>query len=105
MRLASSQAGRKLVSFWSAGHLWQERFQSAREYCKMFASILVDKMGFKQCPSDPCLFMRKNATGLVIILCYIDDKLCVGDRRAIEEALKEVKSHGLSMTVENQLHV
>jgi hypothetical protein len=76
--------------------------QAARQYFKKFEMILK-KMGFEQCASDPCLFMRKNELGLVIILCYVDDNLCTGNRKALEQMLKEVVQHGLNITVEHEL--
>ena len=77
--------------------------QSARQYFKKFASIVVDKLGFKQCQSDPCLFMKKDANGVCIILVYVDDCLAVGDRKAIDAALKGIKENGFSMTVSEEL--
>ena len=77
--------------------------QSARMYFKKFTDVLVDKMGFKQCPSDPCLFMRKNEKGTVVILSYVDDNCTVGDKAAIEQALEEIKSHGFNITVDHKL--
>jgi Reverse transcriptase (RNA-dependent DNA polymerase) len=38
--------------------------QAARQYFKRFEAILKG-IGFKQCGSDPCLFMRTNELGLV----------------------------------------
>jgi Reverse transcriptase (RNA-dependent DNA polymerase)/gag-polypeptide of LTR copia-type len=77
--------------------------QSARQYFKKFESILTMKMGFKQCGSDPCLFMRENEKGLVIVLCYVDDNLCIGNREALDQMLKEIVQYGLNITVENEL--
>ncbi len=77
--------------------------QSARYYFKKFESVLVKKMGFKQCPCDPCLFYRKNELGICIILCYVDDNLTAGHKAAIDQAIKEIKSHGFNLTIENEL--
>ena len=77
--------------------------QSARMYYLKFSDILVDKLGFKQCKSDPCLFMRKNELGICIILCYVDDNLTIGHRKAIDQVLQGIREHGLNMTVEEQL--
>ena len=57
--------------------------QAARQYFKKFEEILVKRMGFQQCKSDPCLYMRKSKKGIVIILSYIDDNLCVGNKEAL----------------------
>ena len=43
---------------------------SAQDFVK---DILVDKMQFKECPSDPCFFMRQDNKGVCFILSYVDD--------------------------------
>jgi hypothetical protein len=60
-------------------------------------------MGFKQYASDSCLFMRVNELGIVIILCYVDDNLCIGNKRALHQMLKEIREEGLNIAVENEL--
>jgi len=77
--------------------------QSARCYFNKFRDLLVGKMGFKQCPCDPCLFMRKNEKGTVVILSCVDDNCTVGDKAAIEQVLEEIKSHGFNITVDQKL--
>jgi hypothetical protein len=76
--------------------------QSARMYYLKYKEIL-SKMGFKACPSDPCLFMRENQDGVCFILCYVDDNLTVGTPKAIKAVVEEIKQYGLSVTVENEL--
>ena len=62
------------------------------------------KLGFKQCKSDPCLYYRKTAKGIVIVLTYVDDNLCVGQREALEEFIGQFQAHGeLEITVEEKL--
>ena len=77
--------------------------QAARQYFKKFENILTTKMNFRQCASDPCLFMRRDEFGIVIILCYVDDNFCIGHTRALRQMLKEIVQHGLNITVENKL--
>ena len=77
--------------------------QSARQYFKKFSDVLVTKMGFRQCASDPCMFMRENKNGVVIILCYVDDNLTIGDQVAIDEMLVEIQKHGFSITIDHEL--
>ena len=36
---------------------------------------------------DPCLFLRENELGTVIIGLYVDDLLCMGDKEAVDDAL------------------
>ena len=77
--------------------------QASRQYNKKFASILK-KMGFSQSRSDPCLFIRRNDDGLVIILTYVDDNLCIGNKEALKKMLKEIVTHGLQITIEEELN-
>ena len=76
--------------------------QASRQYNKKFSSILR-KMGFNQCRSDPCLFYRKNDKGIVIILTYVDDNLCIGNGNALKQMLEEIPRHGLQITIEDKL--
>ena len=76
--------------------------QASRQYNKKFSSILR-KMGFSQCRSDPCLFYRKNDNGIVIVLTYVDDNLCIGNGNALKQMLEEIPRHGLQITIEDKL--
>jgi Reverse transcriptase (RNA-dependent DNA polymerase) len=76
--------------------------QAARQYFKKFESILK-KIGFQQCGSDPCLFMRKNEYGIVMLLCYVDDNLCIGNKAALAQVCKEIVANGLNITEKNEL--
>ena len=40
---------------------------------------------------DPCLLFRRNATGLCIVIVYVDDCLCLGDEQALTLAVQEIK--------------
>ena len=61
----------------------------------------MEKIGFKTCPSDPCLFYRKNELGIVIVVSYVDDNACCGHKAAIEDMLKGLTEHGLTYTKES----
>jgi hypothetical protein len=77
--------------------------QSARQYFKKFATILK-KIGFRQCPSDPCLFFLKNEHGIALLICYVDDcGLAYSSESVKEHVLKGIKEHGLNFTVMNTL--
>ena len=52
--------------------------QASRQYNKRFNDVLVNKLGFQQCRADRCLFYKKDDNGIVIVLTYVDDNLCVG---------------------------
>ena len=76
--------------------------QASRQYNKKFTSVLI-AMGFEQSKADQCLYYKKSDKGIVIVLTYVDDNLCVGHRAALEDVTKEIVKHGLQITVENEL--
>ena len=76
--------------------------QASRQYNKKFTSVLI-AMGFEQSKADQCLYYKKSEKGIVIVLTYVDDNLCVGHRAALEDVTKEIVKHGLHITVENEL--
>jgi hypothetical protein len=41
--------------------------------------------GFQQSTHDQCLFFKRVAAGLVIVLTHVDDMLCIGPRELLEE--------------------
>ena len=59
---------------------------------KKLVEVLVGEMKFKKCLNDPCLLMRENKNGFVIICIYIDDTLCIGNRNPIKKFKKEIKN-------------
>ena len=78
--------------------LRQVSIQYAKKYCEV-----LESMGFKSCPSDPCLFMRGTDNERLFILTYVDDNLCIGKKEAIESFLTEFKSNEFTFTVEDTL--
>ena len=60
--------------------------QAARQYHKKAVEILKN-IGFSGGTIDPCLFSRKNKSGLVLIALYVDDNLMIGHSEAIEETI------------------
>jgi len=53
--------------------------QSPRAWFHSIATVLVD-FDFKQCESDPCIFIHKNANGeRTYIALYVDDLITAGD--------------------------
>jgi len=45
---------------------------AARHYFNFFSKILIE-IGFQQSPADPCLFLFKNALGIMLVIVYVDD--------------------------------
>ena len=66
--------------------------QSARAYFKKFVQVMKD-IGFKQSTADPCLFVRRNELGVAYIAMWVDDCLCIGDKRAIDDAIAGISKH------------
>ena len=66
--------------------------QSARAYFKKAVKVLIE-IGFKQSAADPCLFVRRNELGIVFVAMWVDDCLFVGDKAAIDDAIKEFQKH------------
>ena len=76
--------------------------QAARQYYLTYQRSL-EKIGFKQCPCDPCLFYKKDELGIAILLIYVDDNLMVGDEAALQQAVKDIKKEGYTITVSEDL--
>jgi hypothetical protein len=76
--------------------------QSSRIYYNTYSKI-IESFGFKKCPADPCLFMRNDEDGICIILCYVDDNLVIGKRKAIDKLFKQLDESILTYTVEDKL--
>ncbi len=64
----------------------------------MFARIMKE-LGFTQSAADPCLFIRKNELGLAIVLIYVDDGLCVGNKPALRQFFDQLREKSLELKV------
>ena len=76
--------------------------QAARQYYKKARGILR-KIGFTGGDVDPCLFVKQSSLGIVFIALYVDDNLLVGHPKAIEDAIQQMKKHGLILKIEDDL--
>jgi len=63
----------------------------------------LKKIGFKGGTADPCLFIKQSMNGVIIISVYIDDKFCVGHKKALAEFVEDLKKHGLLVKVVSNL--
>ena len=52
--------------------------------------ILTKKMDFEKCLADQCLLKREDKAGVVLICIYVDDALCMKDRKALEKFTDEI---------------
>ena len=65
--------------------------QAARQFFKKMIEVLEKKMNFVQSMNDQCLLMRNDQNRTIIACLYIDDTLCVGDKKPINAFKKEIK--------------
>jgi hypothetical protein len=66
--------------------------QSVRAYYKKFTAVLLEE-GFMQLAADPCLYVQRDNMGVVYLAKYVDDCLCVGDNKAIRNAIAKIGNH------------
>ena len=76
--------------------------QASHLYNRKFCNTL-ESMGFKRCPSDPCLFMRGEGKNRIYLLEYVDDNLLIGSTENLEALLKEMEKTEFTFTVERSL--
>ena len=76
--------------------------QASKKYYKKAHGILR-KIGFTGGDVDPCLFVNKSLKGIMFIALYVDDNLLVGHPDAIEDAIQQMKKHGLILKIEDDL--
>ena len=65
--------------------------QAARQFFKKMIEVLEKKMNFVQSMNDQCLLIRNDQNGIIIVCLYIDDTLCMGDKKALDTFKKEIK--------------
>ena len=66
--------------------------QAARQFYKKFIQVMTSsKTKFENCLADGCLLKRENEYGILIVCIYVDDTMCIGTRKAIDQFKKELK--------------
>jgi hypothetical protein len=66
--------------------------QAARQWWRKFISMLVDEFKFNKSQADACVLIREDEEGTIILCIYVDDALMVGDPRAIQKTVKQLRS-------------
>lgn len=56
--------------------------QAPRQLCFKINSFLVDTLGYKSCPYEPCLYLKHENDNVRIIVLYVDDLLIAGKNRS-----------------------
>ncbi len=70
--------------------------QSPRQwYFKMHAFLI--EIGFISSLNDPCLYIRHQSSGILLIALYVDDLLIAGSSKAEVESIKDKLSHRFEM--------
>ena len=64
---------------------------------------MTTKLNFEAGKVDPCLLIRTNEDGTVIVALYVDDCLCIGDLTLIKSLEKGLEEASLIIKVENDL--
>jgi len=67
--------------------------QAARAFNSSFNTVLETKLKFVRSKADPCVYMRKDTNGTVMLLLYVDDGLCIGNKQAIKHATRDLQLH------------
>jgi len=77
--------------------------QAARHYFDFISKIIIE-IGFQQSPADPCLFLLKNAMGIMLVIIYVDDVgLAYSSCALVEFLFNELKKRKINYTVEIDL--
>jgi hypothetical protein len=75
--------------------------QSARQFYLKLRMILLS-LGMKQSVADPCLFVKQDTNGILIVAVYVDDCYIVGHEKCIENFISDIKSKGLKVKIEDK---
>jgi len=77
---------------------------SARIFWRSFSRHLTsDLVGFEQSLADQCLFFKQGKHGPIYLLLYVDDSICVGHRKDIDETIKLIQLR-FTLTIEGKLN-
>ena len=76
--------------------------QASRQFWIKYVKILK-KIGFEGGYPDPCLYSRRDENGVVFLAVWVDDSLLVGDRKAIDKAIQDLKNEGFTLKEDGTL--
>ena len=76
--------------------------QASRQFWKKYTDKLK-KIGFVGGYPDPCLYSRRDEYGVVFLAVWVDDSLLVGDKKAIDMAVQDLKNEGFSLKEDGSL--
>ena len=64
--------------------------QAARQFFRKLKEVLV-KLGFETSKVDPCLLIKKDEKRVIFVGLYVDDCLCVGSKKQIENLKSRIQ--------------
>ena len=76
--------------------------QASRQFWIKYVEILR-KIGFEGGYPDPCLYSRRDENGVVFLAVWVDDSLLVGDSKAIDKAIQDLKDEGFTLKEDGSL--
>ena len=76
--------------------------QASRQWWIKYVEKLR-KIGFEGGYPDPCLYSRRDEDGVVFLAVWVDDSLLVGDRKAIDKAIQDLKDEGFVLKEDGSL--
>jgi len=59
------------------------------------------RIGFTQSNVEPCLFVRNDADGIVLMAIHVDDCYMVGTKKGLKSAVEQITKSGLTVKVEH----
>eukprot|EP00171_Calliarthron_tuberculosum_P005917 IDg5917t1 len=62
--------------------------QATRQWYAKINSFLVEELGFKSCPYEPCLYFQHENNDINVIVLYVSDLLIAGDKRFLIDKIK-----------------
>lgn len=62
--------------------------QASRQWNIKLSQVLL-ACGFKQCKTDPCIYIRRHKNSMVIVAVYVDDLLILWNNALWKDELKE----------------
>jgi hypothetical protein len=73
--------------------------QAALQFFKKFKAVLL-KIGFTQSVAEPCLFIKRSNSKIILIVIHVDDCYVVGEMNMMEQVIKDIEMNGLKLKVE-----
>jgi len=70
----------------------------------MKAKAILEKIGFRACGCDQCLFYKHGNKSPIIVMLYVDDAAVIGSREDIDRTFEQIREAGLNIKTEGKLN-